>query len=220
MKQLSLAALHLMCFLTLTVFGGPVLKDSKVAVPENGTLLLSNSFDSLSEDYKPVYLGGPAKGGSHKVSDGKLIIKAETPAGGVFNEHHPRNPESIYAVYNTTPINGHFYAEVEFDEDNACGLALIQVKNGKPDTENFTSIRIHTSTEGNVFVILRERQKGKDDVWDNTGMIKDRDRYYTVLGHQYSLPFHGTNKKIRIFRDAPAGFFHFYYAVKTKIHGE
>ena len=96
---------------------------------------------------------------------------------------------------------------------------MVHAKNGVPDPDNFTSICVNTNKEGKVVVQVYDRQNGKDNVFDNTGKLGP-ERYKTILENQYSVPYDCTNKKIRIFRDGPAGFFHFYYAVKKKIRGE
>jgi len=173
---------------------------------ENGLILLTDSFDLPDSNWQPIYLKGTT-GGSYSVLNGKLNIEAATP-------------NSIYGVYNVNSILGHFCTDVEFDNDNFCGLALIQEKNGQPDTQNFTSITVNTDSQGKVVVSVSDKQNGVTDVLDNTGSIADS-RYQTILdGSVYSVPFIGTNKKIRIFRDEAAGFFHFYYAVRKQIKGE
>jgi hypothetical protein len=126
----------------------------------------------------------------------------------------------MYGVYNTMPVAGHFYAEVEFDDDNDVGLALIQEKDGVPDINNFTMIFVDTNSAGKVLVKLHDRQDGVDDVLDNTNSLGEERYEHTLDGSRYSLPFVGTNKKLRILRDGPAGFFHLYYGVKAYIHGD
>jgi len=112
---------------------------------ENGTILIEDSFDTLSGDWQPVYLEGSSSGGSYSVSSGQLNVSVT-------------GPDKIYAVYNTTPFTGHFYAEVEFTNDDHCGLALIRKQsNGQPDTNNFTSIRVSTNGSGKVVVAVRDR---------------------------------------------------------------
>ena len=51
MKQLSLAMSYLICSLTQTVFGGAVLKDSNVAVPEEDAAIIwvKGKFNSVTE---------------------------------------------------------------------------------------------------------------------------------------------------------------------------
>lgn len=178
--------------------------------------LFSDTFESPSSKWQEIYLEGDS-GGSYAISDGKLTINV---SGG-----------ARYGVYRSKPISGHFYAEAAFEEDENIGLALIQEKNGKPDIQNFTMLCVTTNQDGNVVVSVRDRQNGVDNVLDNTGKLgakrtrrrpyQDADTYEHVLtGRQYSVPFDKTNKKIRIFRDGPAGFFHFYYAVKKNIRGK
>jgi len=182
---------------------------------ENGTLLVEDFFDTLSGDWHQVYLQGAGSGGSASVSGGRLNLSV---AGS----------DKIYGVYNVNSFSGHFCAEVDFTDDDFCGLALIQKSSGSADTDNFTSIRVSRNAGNKVVVSIRDRQGGTDNVWDNTGMVNlssvmfGQKRYEHLLdgANTYSVPYTGTNKKFRIFRDGPAGFFHFYYAVKANIHGE
>jgi len=196
-------------FLNLTFFAKAQFQGMSLTTPEckeNGQELINESFNSKSTDWKDIYLKGTKEGGKYSIRDGKLIVNAASS-------------KSIYGVYHPTPLSGHFYAEVEFDKDDNCELALVHAKNGVPDPDNFTSICVNTNKEGKVVVQVFDRQNGKDNVFDNTGKLGP-ERYKTILENQYSVPYDCTNKKIRIFRDGPAGFFHFYYAVKKKIRGE
>jgi Concanavalin A-like lectin/glucanases superfamily len=182
---------------------------------EKGTLLLEDGFATLSGDWQPVYLEGTVSGGSFSVSSGKLNISLN-------------GNNKIYGAYNTMSLSGHFCVDVEFANDDYCGLGLIRKNASSADTNNFTSIRVNTNVSGKVKVKIRDRQSGTDDVLDNTGQVNLNDvvfgqkRYdHTLDGsNTYSVPFTSTNKKFRIFRDDAAGFFHFYYAVKALIHGE
>jgi hypothetical protein len=85
--------------------------------------------------------------------------------------------------------------------------------------------------DGVVVVAVRDSQKGKKDVLDNTGEFRTErrrrrprqanDDYKHVLNAEmYSVRFTETTKKVRIFRDSGPGFFHFYYGVKKEIHDE
>jgi hypothetical protein len=182
------------------------------------SLLLQDSFLSSSGDWREFYLKGDSGGGTTFSKD-KLII---TTAGG-----------AKYGVYHSVPVSGHFYVEAAFEADEHVGLALIQAKDGRPDVDNYTMLCVNTNDEGIVVVSVKDRQNGVDNVLDNTGKLRratessrripfqNADSYEHVLtGRQYSVPFDKTNKRIRIFRDSPAGFFHFYYAVKKNIRGK
>ncbi|MFC1783182.1 hypothetical protein ACFL02_06310 [Planctomycetota bacterium] len=182
------------------------LTNQRLETTENGQILIADSFDSTEDTWKEIYLAGAPQGGSHRISQGQLSIETT-------------ETKSVYGVYYPQKIAGHFYAEVEFNQDRGVGLALIQEKNGKPDPDNFTSIRINANAQGKVVVEVRDRQNGVDNVLDHSGKMQ-RQRYQTVLDNQRSVPFDHTNKKIRIFRDGPAGFFHFYYAVKKNIRDQ
>jgi len=82
-------------------------------------------------------------------------------------------PKSIFRVYHPAPSSGHFYAELEFDKDNNCGLTLIHAKNGVPDTDNFTSICINRLYPGSMEMLNCESRyvgiyyKRGDTVFDN-----------------------------------------------------
>lgn len=182
---------------------------------ENGSLLIEDSFDTLNADWREVYLQGTESGGSASVSDGRLNLSVT-------------GSDKIYGLYNLNSFSGHFYAEIDFADDDFSGLALIQKSGDSPDTNNFTSIRLSRNAQNKVVVSIRDRQAGTDNVLDNTGIVNlssvvfGQKRYEHLLdgANTYSVPFTGTNKRFRICRDAPAGFFHFYYAVKAYIHGQ
>jgi len=179
--------------------------------------LVQDSFAASSGDWHELYLQGDS-GGSATFSRDKLIV---TTGNG-----------SKYGVYHSVPVSGHFYVEAAFEDDKHVGLALILAKDGRPDVENYTMLCVDTNEEGTVVVSVKDRQNGVDNVLDNTGKLKgtqsnrrrpfqDADTYEHVLtGKQYSVPFDRTNKRIRIFRDSGAGFFHFYYAVKKDIRSQ
>lgn len=173
---------------------------------ENGAVLLAESFNSFSHNWKEIDVKGVETGGEYRVSDGQLKLNVATGAGW-------------YGVYHEKSVSGHFYAEVEFDREVGCGLVLLKEKESKPDPDNFTSLWVDTNEAGKVVVEVRDRQNGVDSVFDASGKMAQR-RYRAVLDNERSVPFTSTDKKIRIFRDGPAGFFHFYYAVKKEIRGE
>jgi len=201
-----LAFTIIICIFSASLHAGSVSKE-----------LLSDSFDGVSGNWQDIYLEGDS-GSRYSIKSGSLKINVEG--------------KSRYGIYHTVPIRGHFYVDAEFDEDDNVALALLQEKNGKPDPENFTMLTVEKNADGIVVVSVRDRQNEKEDVLDNTGLLKKTnerrrgrfespDAYRHILtGKQYSVPFDKTNKKIRIFHDGPAGFFHFYYAVKQIIHGE
>ena len=172
---------------------------------ENGEVLLSGSFKSSSGQWQSIYLNGNA-GGSSRTENGLMNVMSS-------------RPDTIYGVYSPVSVSGHFYAEVEFGEDENTALALVHDKNGKPDTNNFTMITVDRNKDGKVVVSLKDRQAGVDDVLDNTGRLGKK-RYTHILDNQYSVPFTKTNKKLRIFRDDASGFFHLYYSVGKEIRGK
>jgi len=181
--------------------------------------LVQDSFEGSSGDWHEFYLDGDS-GGSVTFSRDKLIV---TTDGG-----------ARYGVYHSKPVSGHFYVEAVFEADEHVGLALIQAKDGRPNLDNYTILCVDTNDEG--IVVVRVKRPSKTvwiNVLDNTGKLRratessrrrpfqDADTYEHILtGKQYSVPFDRTNKRIRIFRDSGAGFFHFYYAVKKNIRGK
>ncbi len=176
---------------------------------DGNKILLSDTFDALSTNWHSVYLAG-GSGGNHIVTSGRMQVQAGQ-AG------------ARYGTYHGTSMQGHFVVEVEFTNNLAGGLGLIQVNNGAPDTNNFTLIRIGTNGVGDVVISLRDRQSGVDDVLDNTGLLSSTQRlarYSHTVTNRYSSPFEGTTKRLRIFRDDRADFFHYYYSVGKEIRGE
>ena len=183
--------------------------------------VISENFNRLSQSWQKVSLSS-GEAGQIETKEGQLRISSQSPLQG---------------IYHQTTLSGHFFVEAAFAQDKNVGLALIQEKNGKPDVENFTMICVDQNDQGLVVARVKDCQNGKRDVLDNTGLTdfstlpeKDKeqtgshlgkDLYEHVLtGTQYSVPFTNTDKKIRIFREANGGFFHFYYAVRKNIHGK
>jgi hypothetical protein len=132
-------------------------------------------------------------------------------------------PDGISAAWHPLPVAGHFHVEVEFGKDEACGLALVREsvsgRGGGPDASNFAALFVETNDAGRVVVEVRDRQGGRDDVLDNTGRM-DRERYRHVLDGLFSVPAARTAGKLRIVRDAAAGFLHFHYAIAPTIRGK
>lgn len=181
-------------------------------------ILLSDSFDELNESWSEIALNGKDYG-TVNIEEGDLKIAGSN---------------SYFGIYNNTSVAGHFIVDLEFEQDKNVGLALIQNKNGKPDINNYTMLCVDNEN-GLVVVDVRDCQNGTANVLDFTGKTnfkveldeKDRelnigtDLYKHVLtGEQYSVPFTKTNKKIRIFREDNADFFHYYYQVSKKYNGK
>lgn len=158
--------------------------------------------------YQPLSLtsGGA---GSYDVKDGTISITAS-------------NRNSSYGVCFPLTARGHFMAEAKADLTQNSGLALVRVKDGKPDFDNFTSVSV-CSENGVVCARVLDRQKGKNNVLDNTGKIEKRDfdmRYALALdGSLFSMPFTGTTGRFRIIRNDISGFFHYYVSVAKEIDG-
>ncbi len=217
------------CVLAAVCAGGtrPVLAGAPVPA-ETGPVLLSDTFDAPESRWRSLRLSGPGRAGRVRTEAGRLLItETESP-----------EPGGISAAWHPTPITGQFLAEVEFGGDEACGLALVResasegsggpdasasdvgrAKGARPDPSNFTGVFVSTDEAGRVVVEVRDRQDGRDDVLDNSGRM-DRKRYRHVLDKLFSVPAAKTAGKLRIVRDAAAGFLHFYYAIAPTIRGE
>lgn len=186
---------------------------------EPDKILLSDSFDELTEAWTPITLNGDEQGKS-AVENGNLIISGSDSYSGIYHEK---------------TVSGHFIVDLEFKNDQNIGLALVKSKNGKPDTDNYTLLTVN-NRNGNVTVQVKDRQHGKSNVLDHTGKTDFEgqrrnsreselnicpDLYKHVLtGNKYSMPFNETNKTIRIFREDNADFFHYYYQVSKNYLGE
>jgi hypothetical protein len=182
-------------------------------------ILLTDSFDRLDISWTELSIGGNSSG-SINVIDGNLNIK------GVTN---------YFGVYNNKSLSGHFIVDAEFGADDNVGLVLLMEKDGKPDINNYTMLCVDKNKDGLVTVNVSDCQNGKLNVLDYTGKTSFEvesdeeeeeinlgpDLYEHILtGNQYSVPFTETNKKIRIFRDDNAGFFHYYYQVSKEYEGK
>lgn len=160
--------------------------------------VLSDTFDSLSSQWHDIYLKG-STGGTKSIFDGLLILKSIT--------------STEFGVYNSTPVSGNFYTEIEFSMDDAVGLALVKNNGGVPDTSNYTMIAV-TNRAGKVYVDQFDKQNGIANVHDPKNIIPDS-RYWSKLdGSVFSVPYKNTNGKIRILHEALSGTFHFYYGTR------
>lgn len=192
------------------------------ASPEkSGSYLVSDGFEIPDTSWNEVALLEESDG-DYEISDGKLIMNTRSGPFGVFNNQS---------------FSGHFIIEAQFQADHNIGLLLIQEKDGKPDVQNYTVLCVDKNSDGHVVVSVKDCQNGAYNILDNTGKTRFNKRetdgnddaeinlgpdlYEHVLtGDQYSVPFDQTDKKIRIFRDANSGFFHYYYGVRKIIHGK
>ncbi len=195
-----------------------IIVPSLIFSQKSDQALFSDSFDNLTESWNEIILTGKNPG-KIKVADGQFKIIGS---------------DGYYGFYHLQPVKGHFIVDLDFEKDENIGLALIQNKNGKPDPDNYTLLCVDTRS-GIVEVEVRDRQNGKENVLDHTGKTRFRrrrdeedeelnigeDLYKHILtGRQYSVPFSQTNKKIRIFREDNAGFFHYYYQVSKEYEGK
>ncbi len=119
----------------------------------------------------------------------------------------------LAGVYHLKEVSGNFFAETEFEADDAVGLVIIAAKDGEPDINNYTLITVN-NRDGKVFVNQYDRQQGLRNVHDPKKVI-DPSRYESKLdGSVFSVPFIGTNRKIRILHESLSNTFHFYYGTK------
>ena len=203
-----------LCLSALIAFGF-----TAAVAQESGEVLISESFNNLGASWKQIALEDQV-GGEVKAENGTLKLSSQG---------------RYFGVYNTRPVSGHFIVDLSFVKDENIGLALIKSQKGKPDTDNYTLLTVDQK-QGDVVVRVRDRQNGKANVLDHTGKTDfegqrqnsreselniQPDLYKHVLtGDKYSLPYTQTHKKIRIFREDNAGFFHYYYEVGKEFEGE
>jgi hypothetical protein len=173
---------------------------------EWGELLVNEHQNFNSASYVPCYLSGDS-GGSHDFSKSGLTLSlmAEDSA-------------YAYGLYNKTTVSGHFYAEVDFNNDGGCGLALIRDNNGVPDFDNYTSL-CFTTEDGVVWVSCFDRQNGVDNVYDYKGVAPASKYRYPLTEDRYSVNVNSTTGKMRIFHDDLANTWHFYYGIRKLIKG-
>ncbi|MGB5847951.1 MAG: hypothetical protein WBH40_05665 [Ignavibacteriaceae bacterium] len=182
------------------------------------SVLIYDSFNELDNSWTELSIGDDGDG-KIKVNDGHLNITGST---------------NYFGVNNNKAISGHFIVDAEFEADDNVGLVLLMEKEGKPDINNYIMLCVDKNKNGLVTVNVRDCQNGKLNVLDFTGKTSFEvesdeeeeeinlgpDLYEHVLtGNQYSVPFTETNKRIRIFRDDNAGFFHYYYQVSKEYEG-
>jgi hypothetical protein len=172
--------------------------------PNPHQVLIDDSLTRPTPQLIPVCLNGS---GASSFQQGRLELQTT-------------QPDALYAVCHPHPVSGHFYAEVSYDRDQDAGLVLVADKDGRPDPANFTSICVETGADGKVSVFVRDRQNGRDNVLDCQGSQWWRKRYRLTLDNQYSVGVAKTAGRFRIFRDAPAGLFHFYVQIRKLIAGE
>ena len=170
---------------------------------EKGSIILSDPFNELSPEWQSFYLDG-SEGGSYAIDQRSLRISSK---------------DSKYGLFNSTPVSGHFYAEVNISADDHAGLALFHRNpDGTIGLNNCTSICVD-SVDGEVNVYVSDRQNGSGNLLDNTYQVSAANYRHVLNGQQYSIKFSNTNYKLRIFHDNLSGFFHFLYAVKKEIKG-
>ncbi|MDD4970493.1 MAG: T9SS type A sorting domain-containing protein [Paludibacter sp.] len=158
--------------------------------------LLADEFNIIDANYwKGINLQGTASG-TFVVSNSSLIVTS------------PISTQS--GAYNITPVSGNFYTETEFETDDAVGLALIKNNAGVPDLNNYTMLAV-TNRSNKVYINQYDCQNGVSNIHDPYKTIPSS-RYQAVLdGSIFSVPYTGTNKKIRILHESLSNTFHFYY---------
>lgn len=184
------------------------------------TLVLSNlegqgswedNFDTQSSNWKYIRFEGNPKG-SFLIREGLLSIDSEG--------------EGFFGVYNTQPVNGHFYVVADYVTDDNVALVLFRNKEGAPDFDNYTLMRVETR-KGIAQVEVNDRQNGVKNVLDFTNSSiphtvgHPEDGYVHLLeGDKISLPFRETDKRMKIFRHNGPNYFQYYYGVKKSFYGK
>ena len=165
---------------------------------------IDDQFATTNPSWQGIGLSGT---GSFQVSNGTMSV---TSGSG-----------STYAAYHTQKLTGHFYVEVAIGQDDNSALALFKaLPNGTPDPDNYSLIKVE-NVNGTPVVSINDSQNGTDNVLDLTGAANKNQRYQNVLdGNTYSVPYTGTNKRLRILRHANEKFLHFYYQVKKNVDGQ
>jgi hypothetical protein len=177
--------------------------------PYAATTVFSDSFQTLSNNWKELYLKG-SSGGNKAISNGALNLSVSLAA-------------TSFGVYHTTPLSGNFYVEAEFSEDNAMQLVLLRNNNGTPDLNNYTSIAI-TKRSNVVYVNQYDKQNGTENVNDPKGKVA-KNRYEVKLGgltnnrYGFSVPYTSTNKKARLLHENLSKSFHFYFGTRLEKWG-
>ena len=169
-----------------------------------------DNFESSGSHWQSICFEGTPSG-SYRIENGLLTIDSEG--------------EGFSGVYHTRPISGHFYATADFVADDNVALVLFRNKDGKPDPDNYTLIRVET-LNNLVRVAVNDRQLGKKNVLDRTNSDISRrsghpkDGYVHVLeGDKVSLPYTKTDKRMKILRHKGSDYFQFYYGVRASFYG-
>ena len=172
---------------------------------ENGALLLRDDFGAPNGNWKPIYIKGAA-GGGFRIAEGKLRLHADMA-------------DTVFGVYNTTPVNRHFYAENGYDADDFAGMALIQQKDGKPDVENYAMMSLDCDG-GVLYVTANDRQDGAPDVLGTKHGVPSEQYRVRLDGTQFSVPFKGTAKQFRLMHEALWGSFRYLFKVQGEFKGK
>jgi hypothetical protein len=169
------------------------------------------TFDAPSSNWQPIHFEGTPKG-SFQIMEGNLSIDSE----GV----------GFYGVYNIQPVKGHFYVVADYADDDNVALVLFHNKDGKPDPDNYTLIRVETR-KGTVQAAVNDRQQGSKDVLDltssdipHTDGHPDDGYVHLLEGDQISLPYRETDKRMKIFRHNGPNYFQYYYGVRKSFYGK
>jgi hypothetical protein len=176
-------------------------------VPGNGW---EDSFRTAGENWHPIsFEGNPY--GTYTISGGSLSINA--------------SGDGFYGVYHTKPVVGHFYAMAGYLVDDNVALVLFRNRNGQPDPDNYTLIRVET-VDGVVDVAVNDRQCGISNVLDSTHSVIPYTEGHPEDGYSHrleatkiSLPYTRTDKRIKILRHNGPNYFQFYYGVRDTVYG-
>ena len=201
-------SVFLMILLVLTCIS--VGCNGKESGKSTDPVIWEDTFNSDNGDWVSIHFEGNPEG-SHKIDGGTLSINS---SGDGFN-----------GVYHTRPVSGHFYVTADYTVDDNVALVLFSNKNGKPDPDNYTLLRIETEN-GIVQVSVNDRQNGTKNVLDMTNSEipenegHPRDGYeHTLDNTKISLPYTQTDKRMKIFRHNGSNYFQFYYGVRGTYYG-
>ena len=167
------------------------------------SIFIDDNFDCISDEWIRFSLDSTIPQIDH--FSGKIRITTNKSCNG--------------GMYNKIPLSGNFIAEVDFLKDQNVMVALFHKKtDGTIDVNNYTALCVDFFGD-HVEVFVTDKQNGIKDVLDNTYKVNIEKYNNRLDGSVYSLPFTGTDKKLRIFKNNLSGFIHFYYSVKKNIKG-
>ncbi len=214
-------------------------------IASQSSVLVIDDFSIQNSQWKPISLN-ENQTGNISVKSGRLTLSGAGYSGIYFDKPFSGHfvaevaflqdkniGMAIIHEKNGQPdVNNFTMITVDRNHEGHSVVRIRDCQNGRRDVLDNTGELLrknkHLERDWQEEKKQREEQR-RENNGEEEKIDPDRPReidfqtdgYEHILtGKKYSVPFTKTNNQLRIFRDGPGGFFHYYYSVKKTIRGK